>query len=395
MAYFSRFRSLSLRHFSSSSILSPNSTSPLTSKQKSRAALALLKSESNPDRILDICRSASLTPVSHLDRIAFSIAVSKLSRSQSFTAISSYLDDLKSRPDLRNDRFLSHAVVLYGQAGMLDHALRTFREFDDLGVPRSTKSLNALLFACILAKKHDEVNRIFREYPRIYGISPDIETYNTVIKSFCESGQSKSVFAVLDEMGRKGCKPTATSYNTLLAGLYREERYDDVGNVLEMMKEDDCHPAISTYNVRIQSLCKLKKTAEAKALLDGLLSRGPKPNTDTYYHLIYGFCKEGELAEAKRLFGAMSRNGCFPDSNCYFTLSYYLCEGGDFDAALRVCKQSIRKDWVPNFTTMKMLVNGLVSKSKVDEAREILGQIKEKFPSKVDMWKEVEESLPQ
>ncbi|MBO8589892.1 hypothetical protein INN88_14960, partial [Staphylococcus aureus] len=87
-------------------------------------------------------------------------------------------------------------------------------------------------------------------------------------------------------------------------------------------------------------------------LLDGLLSRGPKPNTDTYYHLIYGFCKEGELAEAKRLFGAMSRNGCFPDSNCYFTLSYYLYEGGDFDAALRVCKQSIRKDWVPNFTTM-------------------------------------------
>lgn len=197
-------------------------------------------------------------------------------------------------------------------------------------------------------------------------------------------------------MERKGCKPNATSFNTLIAGLYNEGSCEEIGRVLELMRKTDCRVGISTYNVRMQSLCKLGKSREAKALLEGMLKRGMKPNSVTYYQLIYGFCKEGDLEEAKKLFNDMGRKkGCVPDSSCYFTLCYYLCKGGDFDAALRACKQSLEKEWVPNFTTMKMLVEGLVSKSKVEEAREILGKVKERFSSNAEMWKEVEESLPQ
>ncbi|XP_010267684.1 PREDICTED: pentatricopeptide repeat-containing protein At1g61870, mitochondrial [Nelumbo nucifera] len=396
MASFSRLRINSLlhrRHFSS--ILSPDSTTPLTSKQKSRAAIALLKSEKNPERIIDICRAASLTPELHLDRIAFSIAISKLTESNSFEGIRSFLEELKTRSDLKNERFLSHAIVLYGQAGMLDHAIRTFKQMDEMGIPRSTKSLNALLFACIVAKKHDEVSRIFLEFPRAYGITPDIDTYNTVIKSFCESGSSSSVYSILAEMSRKGCKPNATSFGTLLAGFYKEEKYEDVAEVLELMKKHDVHQGVSTYNIRIQSLCKMKKSPEAKALFDGMLARGMKPNTNTYFHLIYGFCNEGDLEEAKRLFKDMSRKGCVPQSDCYFTLIYYLCQGGDFDTALQLCKDSLAKNWVPNFTTMKTLVNGLASSSKVEEARELVGQMKERFGKNANMWEEIEEGLPQ
>ncbi|KAJ4982199.1 hypothetical protein NE237_033036 [Protea cynaroides] len=380
------------RYFSS--ILSPDSA-PLTSKQKTRAALGLLKSEKNPERILDICRAASLTPELHLDRIAFSIAVSRLSESKSFEFIRSYLDELKSRPDLRNERFMSHAIVLYGQAEMLDHAIRTFKQMDELGIPRSAKSLNALLFACILAKKYEEVSRIFMDFPKTYGIKPNLETYNTVIKAFCESGSSSSTYSIIAEMDRKRCKPNATSFGMLLAGFYKEEKFEDVGKVLELMKKHDIQPSVSTNNIRIQSLCKLKKSAEAKVLLEGMLSKGMKPNSVTFSHLIHGFCKEGDLEEAKRLFNDMPRKGCVADGDCYFTLIHYLCQGKDFDTALKVCKESMQKDWVPNFTTMKTLVNGLASISKVEEARELVGQMKERFAKTADMWKEVEEALPQ
>ncbi|XP_043693915.1 pentatricopeptide repeat-containing protein At1g61870, mitochondrial-like [Telopea speciosissima] len=382
-----------LHHRYFSSILSPDST-PLTSKQKTRAALGLLKSEKNPERILDICRAASLTPEVHLDRVAFSLAVSKLSESKSFEFIRSYLDELKSRPDLQNERFMAHAIVLYGQSGMLDHAIRTFKEMDELGFPRSAKTLNALLFACILAKKYEEVSRIFMEFPKTYGIKPNLYTYNTVIKAFCESGSSSSAYSILAEMDRKGCKPNTITFGILLAGFYKEEKFEDVGKVLELMKKHDIRPSVSTNNVRIESLCKLKKSAEAKALFEGMLSRGMKPNSVTYCHLIHGFCKEGDLEEAKSLFNDMPRTGCVPDSDCYFTLVHYLCQGKDFDAALKVCKESMEKDWVPNFTTMKTLVNGLVSISKVEEARELVGQLKERFAKTADLWTEVEESLP-
>ena len=84
----------------------------------------------------------------------------------------------------------------------------------------------------------------------------------------------------------------------------------------------------------------------------------------------------------------MLSRGCTHDNICYFSLMRYLCVGGDFDATLEVCKESMKRDWVPCFKTMKMLV----SKSKVEEAREIIKKVK-KFSSKADMRKEVEEGL--
>ncbi|KAL0300824.1 UNVERIFIED_CONTAM: Pentatricopeptide repeat-containing protein, mitochondrial [Sesamum radiatum] len=74
MALRSKLRSVALvRHrLFSTSILSPDSKTPLSSKEKSRAALSLLRFEKNPERILDICRAAALTPESHLDRVAYS-----------------------------------------------------------------------------------------------------------------------------------------------------------------------------------------------------------------------------------------------------------------------------------------------------------------------------------
>ncbi|KAJ0082884.1 hypothetical protein Patl1_11091 [Pistacia atlantica] len=402
MALFSRLRtnlslnSLKHHHFSASSILASGDSSPLTSKEKTRAALSLLRSESNPERILDICRAASLTPDSHLDRIALSNAISKLSRANHFNGIAQFLEELKARPDLRrNERFICHSIVLYGQANMMDHAVRTFKEMENNGVSHSVKSLNALIFACILAKDYKEVKRIFVEFPKIYKIEPNLETYNTVIKAFCESDESSSVYSVLAEMDRKSVKPNTTTFGTWLAGFYKEEKYEDAEKVLELMEKYKIKSGLSVHNIRIQSLCKKKKSVEAKALLDGMLSRRMKPNSVTYKHLIHGFCKEGNLDEARRLFKSMINRGLKPDSECYFTLVHFLCQGGDYETALKVCKESMEKGWVPNFSTMKLLVNGLASVSRVDEAKELIGAVKEKFSKNGDMWNEVEAGLTQ
>ncbi|KAH1091170.1 hypothetical protein J1N35_018427 [Gossypium stocksii] len=398
MALFSRIRtsataaSFHLRRFS---ILSPDSSTPLSAHQKSRAALSLLKSEQNPDRILDICRAASLTPTFHLDRIAFSVAISKLSEGNHFQSIDTFLRELNSRPDLQHERFVSHSLILYGQAKMLNHALTTFDEFYNKGYCRSTKSLNSLLVAAILAKDYKEAKRIFVEFPKRYGIEPNLETYNTAIKALCESGSSSSVYSVLVDMKSKGIKPNATTFGTLLAGFYAEEKYEDVGKVLNLMKEHGVSVGVSTYNIRIRSLCMLKKSNEAKALLDGMLSKGIMPISVTYHHLIYGFCREGNLEEAKRLFKSMVNKGLKPDSHCYFTLVYFLCQSGDFETALRFCKESMEKNWVPNFSTMKALVKGLASISKVEEAKELIKNVKEKFSKNADVWDEIEKDLPQ
>ncbi|XP_047317157.1 pentatricopeptide repeat-containing protein At1g61870, mitochondrial-like [Impatiens glandulifera] len=374
-----------LRSFSS--IRNPNSTN-----DKSHATLALLKSEKNPDRILEICRAASLSPDSHLDRISFSVAISKLAASNYSDGIRSYLEELKTkRPDLRNERFLSHAIVLYGQAGMIESAINTFEHMKDFDVSPSVRSLNALLFSCIVAKKYDEAKRVYLEFPSKHGIERNLITYNTIIKAFCESGSSSSVYSVIAEMDKNNCKPNGTTFGTLLAGFYKEEKYEDVGKVTEMMKTYGVTPGIGVYNNRIQILCKDKRSSEAKALLDGAIGRGLKANNESYGNLIHGFCKEGKLDEGKKIFETMRKNGCEPDSECYFTLIYFLCRDKDYEFALKITKECIGKNWFPNFTIMKTLVRGLGSVSMVDEAREIVGVLKKRFPSSADVWNEIEQ----
>ncbi|KAJ6728892.1 MITOCHONDRIAL GROUP I INTRON SPLICING FACTOR CCM1 [Salix koriyanagi] len=379
------------------------STSPLSSKSKTRATLSLLKSETNPEKILEICRSASLTPYAHIDRITLSVAIDKLAKSNNFSYIDDLLTDLRtSRPDLRTVRFAAHSIILYGQAGMLDHAIRLFKEYheknqnDAVLTSGSVKLLNALLFSCILAKKHDEVKRVFVDFSQRYKIEPNLETFNTVIQSFCESGSSSSCYSVLNEMDTKGVKPNETTFGHLFAGFYSEEKYEDVGTVSKMIEEDyGINAGIGVYNIRIHSLCKLKRAKEAKVLLEGCLSKGIEPNGVTYSHLILGFCMEGDMEEAKRLFMSMENRGCQPAYSCYATLVYFLGKVGDFESAYWVCKESMGKKMVPNISTMKILVQGLASSGELDKAKELIGEVKGRFSKNIELWNEVEAGLPQ
>ncbi|KAK6133329.1 hypothetical protein DH2020_032932 [Rehmannia glutinosa] len=395
MAFRSKVRSLTLQgnRLFSSSILSPGSKTPLSSKEKSRAALSLLRFEKNPERILDICRAAALNPESHLDRVAYSKAVTKLKESHYYEGIRGFIKDSLTRPDFKSERFVSHFIVLYGQAGLVKDAINLFDEMPNMGVPNNVKAMNSLLFSCILAGEYGEMKRVFSEFPRKYGLEQNLDTYNTVLKGFCESGSANSAHSILAEMERKSIKPNAETFSIVIAGFYKEEKFSDVEKMMHLMKKYGMRPGISIYNVKIQSLCKLKKSSEAKALLDEILSKGMKPNCVSYGHLIYGFCREGKLDVAKSLFKEMV-DKLKPEADCYFTLVYYLCQGRDFEAALGICKECMAKGWVPNITTMKSLVDGLVSIEKIDDAKEIIGIVKEKFTRNADKWIEIEEGLP-
>ncbi|CAA0825176.1 Pentatricopeptide repeat-containing protein -mitochondrial [Striga hermonthica] len=396
MALRSRIRSFHLhihRPFSSSSILSPDSKTPLTSKEKSKAALSLLQVEKNPERILDICRAAALTPEIQLDRVAYSLAVTKLRDSNYYEGIRGLFSESLARPDYKSDRFISYFITLYGKAGLVKDAIKLFEEMPAMGVPHSVKALNSLILACIIAQDYGEMKRVFSEFPRKHGLEPNLDTYNTVLKGFCESGSSNSAYSILAEMERKGVKPNVSTFSIVVAGFYKEEKLEDVEKMKLLIKKHGLRPSIGFYNVKIQSLCKLKRSDEAKALLNEILSRNMKPNSVTYGYLIIGFCKEGKLDLAKELFEEMGKKKLEPATCCYVTLVYFLCKGQDFESALKIFRECLAKGWVPNFTTMKMLVDGLCSVQKVDEAKEIIGIVKEKLPKSADKWSEIEEGL--
>ncbi|KAL3627532.1 hypothetical protein CASFOL_028895 [Castilleja foliolosa] len=361
---------------------------------KSRVALSLIRFEQNPERILHICRSTPLTPESHLDRLVFSKAVSNLRQSNHHESIRTLVKDSMNQLNCNSERFISHFIILYGQGGLIQDAINLFDEMSEKGIDRNIKTLNSLLFSCLLGREYIEMKRIFTEFPRKYGLDPNLDTYNTVLKGFSNSGYASEAHSIFAEMEGKDIKPNATTFANAIAGFYREQNYGGVGKMINLMKKYRMEPGISIYNVRIQSLCKLGRSVEAKALFDGILSKGMKPNRATYGHLVYGFCREGRLDVAKGLFEEMvADRGLEPQAECYFTMVYYLCLGREFEVALGICKECMEKGWVPNITSMKLLVDGLVSIGKISEAKEIIGYVKNKFWRNADSWSEIEMGL--
>jgi pentatricopeptide repeat protein len=94
-------------------------------------------------------------------------------------------------------------------------------------------SLNALLG--VNSKKFDFVDGLFKELPKKLSIEPDLISYNTVIKAFCQMGSFDSAVLLLDEMENKGLEPNLFTFNTLLNGLYGKGRVSDGEKIWELM----------------------------------------------------------------------------------------------------------------------------------------------------------------
>ncbi|EPS59270.1 hypothetical protein M569_15538, partial [Genlisea aurea] len=210
----------------------------LSGKDKSRDALAQLRVERDPERVIDICCSAGLTPESHRDRIAFFKAVTRLREANDAEGIRRFIGDSMDRlGGSVSERAASHFMVLFGKGGLVSDAVKMFDEMPEMGIERNIKTLNSLLFSCVLAGDYGEMKRIFMEFPRKYGLDPNLETYNIVLRGFCESGNANSAHSLFAEMERKRIKPTRSTFALAIAGFYREEKFTDVGKMTTLMKK--------------------------------------------------------------------------------------------------------------------------------------------------------------
>ena len=71
-----------------------------------------------------------------------------------------------------------------------------------------------------------------------------------------------------------------------------------------------------------------------------------------------------------------------------------LFDHGDFDAALEILIESMSKHKVPDFKTMKGFVEGLAKGGRGAEAKQVISEVKKKFPSTmVSGWKKLEKEL--
>ncbi|XVF87624.1 hypothetical protein PTKIN_Ptkin18bG0135100 [Pterospermum kingtungense] len=294
--------------------------------------------------------------------------VRRLASAGRFGWIEEILEDQKKYKDISKEGFAARLIFLYGKSGMFDQAYKVFDEMPKRGL----LSFNALMGACVNAKKFDKVNGLFEELPEKLSIEPDLVSYNTVIKALCEMGSLDSASLMLDEMEKKGVKPDLITFNTLLNAFFKKGRFDDGDKLWGKMVEKNVEPDIRSYNSRLLGLVTEKRMEEAFNFVEEMRSKGVKLDVFTFNYMIRGFVNEGKLEEAKEWYGQIRKNDCAPDKMTFAVLVPFLCDKGDLRFAIEVCKEIFGRKKLVSAALLQRVVDELVKASMIEDAKELV-----------------------
>ncbi|WCJ20358.1 Tetratricopeptide repeat (TPR)-like superfamily protein [Euphorbia peplus] len=324
-------------------------------------------------KLVDDLKKSSESPKfraqNHKDYFA---VVRRLKSANQLSMVEEIVEHQKKYDDITNENFTTRLILLYGRAGMFDHANKLFDEMPELKCERTTRSFNALLAACIDAGKYDQLEEIIRGLPEGLGIVPDVVSYNTLIKGYCEMGRKDCAFGVIDEMERKGIQPDSITFNTLLNGFYGGGDFDGGEKVWGLMESKGVVPNVRSYNAMLRGLVSKKRMEEAVEVFGEMEGKGVKPDVISFNAVITGFCEAEDLENAKHWY--LKLRGCDykPDRVTYVTLIPFFCRMEDFSTAHELCIEIINHGLLVRAALFQPVVDGLVKQSKVEEAKELV-----------------------
>ncbi|KAL2475499.1 Pentatricopeptide repeat-containing protein [Abeliophyllum distichum] len=345
-------------------------TSQLTGSESTPLSAAATK-EKQLKSLVDKFKKSSESSRFRRRHLNYEPAVRRLAAAGRFSSIHDILNHQKQYRDITDERFTVRLLWLYGKSQMSDHALDLFEEMPQLNCPRTVLSFNALMAACVHSKQFDKTVKLFHEIPEKLSIQPDIVSYNTVIKAFCELGSFDTAVSMMDELDKMDIQPTTATFNTLLYAFYKSGRFDKAETIWGLMDKKKASPDARSYNAKLHGLVKEKRVMEAVGVVEGMEARGVKPDSFSYNVLIKGFVDEENLNEVKRWYKEMIDNGCTPDLATFRMLIPFACDTGDIDFAHELAKKSIDVNRI-FFLGIQQVINKLMEQSKVNEAKELM-----------------------
>ncbi|WVZ74516.1 hypothetical protein U9M48_022688 [Paspalum notatum var. saurae] len=353
-----------------------------------------LRYEHDPDRSVSILEAIDAASMSAgATRHALSLTARRLARSRRFAdaevLISSHLSACTTEPHL--------AAVLcsYACANLPEKALDAFRKTaPSLPTPISSLPFNALLSAFLRCRRHRRVPDLFAELTKEFSITPNATSFGILAKAYCMAGDDAKAKQILDEMRARGISPTTSIYTSLMDSMYKQKKAEEAECLWKEMIENGCEPDVATYNVKVMYYGLNGKLEEVMEAMKEMEAAGVKPDIITYNFLMTCYCKNGKLDDAKFLYHSLAEKGCSANAATYKHMLAQLCAHGDFFAGLGIFKESLKRHKVPDFRTLKGLVEGLAKGGMVTEAKNVITEVKKRFPENLlSCWKKLEKEL--
>lgn len=127
--------------------------------------------------------------------------------------------------------------------------------------PATLTSYNILLNIYASELPIPNLARVRRTYKRLLncGFTPDINTYNTLIKAFVNSGKCDAAYQVFNTMLNSGTQPDSWTINTLLFGWITRREWKAVEDFVKHLQEEKIEKKLDmvTFNILIQGFLQL------------------------------------------------------------------------------------------------------------------------------------------
>ncbi|KAK0593252.1 hypothetical protein LWI29_033616 [Acer saccharum] len=164
------------------------------------------------------------------------------------------------------------------------------------GISPNLETHNTLIYGYGRMGLFDRCFQILEEM-EYHGMKPNVVSYGSLINCLCKDGKLLEAEIVLRDMEDRWVSPNTQIYNMLIDGTCSVGRIKDAFKFFDEMVESKIAPTLVTYNVLINGLCKKTRIMEAEDLLNQIISTGPSPDVITYNSLISGLVFSYKLAE--------------------------------------------------------------------------------------------------
>merc|ERR1719269_552250 len=156
----------------------------------------------------------------------------------------------------------------------------------------------------------DRVSQILEDM-KDSAVEPDIITYSTIVKGYCQAGDVDRAFRVLEEM-KSDAKfaPDEIMYNSLLDGCAKLHRVEDAQSLLEDMQHNGVNPSNYTLSILVKLFGRTRRLNQAFKTVEQISSQnGLRPNIHVYTCLMQACIQNRQLDRALTLHDTMVTEG--------------------------------------------------------------------------------------
>jgi len=276
--------------------------------------------------------SSSFVP----DTACYNIVLSAVANSGDITEMMHIFDsigntEVQMKNGVKKDAVTYNTVIAaLSKSNMPEKALEMFNNMKRAGIKANKYTYTSLIKSCKLSLDMQEILYEMKET----GISPDIVTYNTMIRTLCDRLQWYEAKKFVAEMAQGGLKPNSMTYGFLMAGLFRAGKFSACLTLFESACADSRTAAlmenVHLYTTAVSAAAALKNHDKAFDLVSRMSSSGIQPNIKTLTALLNACTSAGRADLAVKVYRKLKD----PDSRAMIKGIEAMCNDGHFEEVL-------------------------------------------------------------